>query len=76
MERRADWVRSAYLVSNAIRNCPLILPQMIMLPKRTLVSWIGCRESEQAAREARPPERRSERAACGASAKEPVRIKY
>lgn len=32
------------------------------------VSRISCRESEQAAREARPPERRGERAACGDSA--------
>lgn len=37
---------------------------------------ISCRESEQAAREARPPVRRSERAACGDSAKEPVGIRY
>lgn len=34
---RWDCVDAARL-SNAIRNCPLILPQMIMLPKRTLVS--------------------------------------
>ncbi|MGY3238673.1 hypothetical protein ACVMAJ_005563 [Bradyrhizobium sp. USDA 4448] len=67
--------RAAFRLSRAMENCPLILPQMTMLPKRTLVFfWIGCRESEQAAREARPTERRSERAACGASAKEPVRI--
>ncbi|MCA1530377.1 GMC family oxidoreductase N-terminal domain-containing protein [Bradyrhizobium yuanmingense] len=37
---------------------------------------ISCRESEQAAREARPPGRGSERAACVDSAKEPVGIRY
>lgn len=58
-------------------NCPLILAQMTMLPKRTLVSPESAgRESEQAARKARPPGRGSERAACVDSAKEPVGIRY
>jgi len=31
-------VRVIVIVSRAMENCPLILPQMTMLPKRTLVS--------------------------------------
>ncbi|MFK4526772.1 hypothetical protein ABIF90_004753 [Bradyrhizobium japonicum] len=31
-------VRVIVIVSRGMENCPLILPQMTMLPKRTLVS--------------------------------------
>lgn len=67
---------TAFLMCRAPWKTAPILPQMTMLPKSPWclldrLPRVGASRSRSS-----PPERRSERAACGASAKEPVRIKY
>lgn len=65
-------VRVIVIMSRAKENCLLILPQMTMLPKRTLLNQLP---RVRAGRSRSAPSRAPQRAACGESAKEPVGIR-